>query len=199
MNAWTLRNFLICQPAPVTIRLTKDGDTQEITPGKRSRVKIAESILAVDPELVECLDAKGGLIRALRTDQEPEASGDSPQVPSVIAQDPHAAMMSHFANLIHRAYAHASEVAFTKLIDLVERMESRSESIEARLERTEAQYRRLQQERIDDLYDRAEEQTAAAQQNDPKEAILSSLMAGAMQGAGAPAAAAPPNGKGGKA
>jgi len=197
VNAWTLRNFLICQPAPVTIRLTKDGDTQEITPGRKSRVKIAETILAVGPELVECLDAKGGLIRALRTDEEPEQSGVSPAVPAVIAQDPHAAMMSHFANLIHRAYEHAADVAFSKLIELVERMETRSEGIEARLERTEAQYRRLQQERIDDLYDRAEEQTAQA---DPKEQILSSLMAGAMQGkAAAPSSAAPPNGKGGKA
>lgn len=197
MNAWTLRNFLICQPPPVTIRLTKDGETQEIAPGRKSRVKIAETILAVGPELVECLDAKGTLIRALRTDEEQEQSGASPAIPAVIAQDPHAAMMSHFANLIHRAYEHASDVAFSKLIELVERMETRSESIEARLERTEAQYRRLQQERIDDLYDRAEEQTSAA---DPKEQILSSLMAGAMQGkAAAPSSAAPPNGKGGKA
>jgi hypothetical protein len=195
MNAWTLRNFLICQPAPATIRLTKDGDTQEITPGRKSRVKIAETILAVGPELVECLDAKGGLIRALRPDDELEQSGSSPAVPAVIAQDPHAAMMSHFANLIHRAYEHAADVAFAKLIELVERMEDRSASIEARLERTEAQYRRLQQDRIDDLYERAEEQTADASKEDPKEQMLAAMMAGAMRGDAA-AAAASPNGKG---
>lgn len=194
MTPWTLRNFLICQPQPAVVRLTKDGETQEIAPGRRSRVKIAESILAVQPELIECLDSKGGLIRALRPDDETEDAGsDEPKLPAVIAQDPHAAMMSHVANLIHRAYQHATEVAFGKMIELVERMESRSDSIEQRLERAESQYRRLQQERIDDLYDRAEEQT---QGGDAKDAIVSSLLAGAMQGQQSSAAAAAAKGNG---
>lgn len=194
MTPWTLRNFLICQPQPAIVRLTKDGETQEIAPGRRSRVKIAESILAVQPELIECLDSKGGLIRALRPDDETEdAASDEPKLPAVIAQDPHAAMMSHVANLIHRAYQHATEVAFGKMIELVERMESRSDSIEQRLERAESQYRRLQQERIDDLYDRAEEQT---QGGDAKDAIVSSLLAGAMQGQQSSAAAAAAKGNG---
>ena len=208
MTPWQLRNFLIRDPAPHVIRLTStEGETTEISPGKKSRVKIAESIVAVGPELVECYDANGKLLRALRPDAEEPAPSGAPELPAVIANDPNAAMVSHFANLIHRAYQHSTELAFTKFVELVERMDERSNGIEQRLERTEAAYRREQQARLEELYDRAEEIAARAAAgggaSGGKDAILSTLATGILRGAAERAGVTPPapapasgNGKG---
>ena len=211
MTPWQLRNFLIRDPAPTTIRLTSaEGETTEITPGKKSRVKIAETICAVGPELVECLDANGNLLRAVRPDSEEAQASGAPEVPPVIANDPNAAMLSHVANLLHRAYQHSTELAFTKLVELVERMDERSNAIEQRLERTETAYRREQQARLDELYQRAEEIAARAAgggaggESPRKEAILEALLGGILRGAAeragvtppGAAAPAPANGKG---
>lgn len=189
MTPWQLRNFLIRDPAPTTIRLTSaEGETTEITPGKKSRVKIAETICAVGPELVECLDANGNLLRAVRPDSEEAQASGAPEVPPVIANDPNAAMLSHVANLLHRAYQHSTELAFTKLVELVERMDERSNAIEQRLERTETAYRREQQARLDELYQRAEEIAARAAGGAApagKEAILDTLVSNMFRGAAA--------------
>jgi len=201
MNQWSLRNFLIRHPAPDTIRLTSsEGEQQEIKPGKRSRSKIAESIIAIGPELVECLDKDGHILRAVRLGEvDPQArSAVAPPVPAEIAGDPQAAMLSHFANLIHRAYEHATDIAFAKLVELTERMGERSDAIEQRLERTESQFRREQQERIDDLYDVAADAAERAAAGEPKDQIMASLLQGAMQGQAERArqAAAAKNGNG---
>lgn len=208
MTPWQLRNFLIRDPPPHTIRVTtSEGETQEIIAGKKSRVKIAETIVAIGPELVECLDGNAKLLRAIRPDAEEAQGSGAPEVPAVIASDPNAAMISHFANLLHRAYQHSTELAFSKLVELVERMDERSNGIEQRLERTEAAYRREQAARLEELYDRAEEAAAAAAggQAGGKQAILDAVVNGVVAGAmgrspGAPGApGAPPpssNGKG---
>jgi hypothetical protein len=148
-----------------------------MVPGRKSKANLAESIAAKGVDLIECLDKDGHLLRALRIDEE--LARNSAEVPIVkgLEGDPQAAMMSHFANLLHRAYEHATDVAFGKLVELVERMDARTEAIEMRLERTEANYRREQQERIDDLYDRAEEHADGAQS---KERIVETLVASAV-------------------
>jgi len=83
--------------------------------------------------------------------------------------------MAHFANLIHRAYEHATDVAFGKMVELVERMDGRSQAIEERLERAEAGMRREQRERIDDMWDRVAEAAERAESGDAKEQILTTL------------------------
>jgi hypothetical protein len=193
---WQIRNFLICQPAPEVIRITSgDGLVQEMKPGRRSRSKLAETIEATDPALIECLGKQGELLRALRPNDETRGrSAEAPPPVKGLEGDPQAAMMSHFANLLHRAYEHATDVAFEKLIDLVERMDARTSAIEQRLERTEANYRREQQDRIDDLYDRAEEHAEQAQ-NGGKDAILNTLVTSAVNGHAA-RVQEPTNGKG---
>jgi len=189
---WNLRNFLIRHPPPATIRLTTtEGEQENIKPGKRSRVKIAETIVALAPDLVECLDNEGCVLRAMRLDSgDPVRSGVAPSLPAEIGGDPQAAMLSHFANLVHRAYEHATDIAFGKLIELVERMDARTDSIEQRLERTEAQWRREARERIDDLYDVAADAAERAAAGEPKDQILNSLLQGAMAGQQAKVAAA---------
>jgi hypothetical protein len=66
-------------------------------------------------------------------------------------------MLTHFANLLHRAYEHSTEIAFQRLVELTERMGDRSEAIERRLERTEAANRALLQDQVDLAFERAQE------------------------------------------
>lgn len=175
-----IRNFLIRQPPLHSIRLTDaNGDISDMVPGRKSKAVLAESIAAKGVDLIECLDRQGMLLRAMRVDED--AVRSSAEVPIVkgLETDPQAAMMSHFANLLHRAYEHATDIAFSKLVELVERMDARTEAIEMRLERTEANFRREQQERIEDLYDRAEEHADGTQHG---QRMVETLVASAVQG-----------------
>lgn len=162
MNVSRIRGFLLKQPKPAELRLTIDGETELVKPGK-SWAKTAETVLALGPELIECLDASGGIIRAMRTDTPEARRSDAAEPPAVIAADPHAAMLTHFANLLHRAYEHSTETAFAKMVELVERQGDRSDAIEQRLERAESLARRLQAEQIEDAYAHAAELAAQAQ------------------------------------
>lgn len=180
MNAWNLRSWLLQQPKPAKIRLTDgEAEVKELDCRKRAMIRIADSIAAINPELIEALSESGELLRALRPNQESDPS-TAPVVPPVLSADPQTALLSHFANLIHRAYEHSTEVAFVKMIELVERLDQRSDAIERRLERTESAYRREQSERIDDLYERAEEVAAGG---GSKEQILTTLLGSVFQGA----------------
>lgn len=155
MNAARIRGFLIQLPKPAKIRLTSgDGEPQEIKPG-RSAARTAESIEALGVDLIECLDKDGAVLRALRLSEQDSRRSDAAEVPKGIEADPHALMLSHFANLLHRAYEHSTEIAFTRLVELAERLSSHSESIEARLERTESALRRERDDRRDDELERA--------------------------------------------
>lgn len=203
MNVARIRGWLLQQPKPSLLRVTTgDGEPQELRPS-RSYAKTAESIAALGPDLVECLDGEGKLLRALRLSEVDAARSHAAEIPQGLASDPHALMLTHFANLLHRAYEHSTEIAFVKLVEVVERVGDRAEAIEQRLERAEATNRRLAQDQIDDALERAQEaaEKQAAGAGDGGDVL--SQMAGAflsgVRAPGAPGAAAPkpsPNGKG---
>jgi DNA-binding protein H-NS len=161
VNVARIRGFLLQLPKPSLVRVSGDGEPQDLKPGK-SYAKCAESIAALRPELIECMSADGKLLRAMRTDAAEAQRSDAAAVPEALAQDPQAMMLTHFANLLHRAYEHSTEIAFCKMVELVERMGDRSEQIEQRLERTEAAHRRAVEQQIDDAFARAEEMAEAA-------------------------------------
>ncbi len=177
MNVGKIRGFLLQLPKPSLVRLTRDdgGEPQDIKPGK-SYAKAAETIAALQPDLIECLDASGGVIRAQRTDTVEAQRSDAAAIPAGLAADPQALMLTHFANLLHRAYEHSTEIAFTRLVDLTERMGDRAEQIEQRLERAEATNRRLLQEQIDDAFERAAEQAEQATQQASNGALGEQLL-----------------------
>lgn len=199
MNASRIRGWLLQQPKPHVVRITNgDGEPQHMRPG-RSYAKTAESILALSPDLIECIDGEGKLLRAMRLDGVEATRSDAAEIPPALAADAGALQLTHFANLIHRAYEHSAELAFTKLVELVERMGERSDAIEQRLERAEAANRRMAQDQIDDALERAHE--AASQQESGGSDVLSQMASAFMSGArpgGAPAPkpAPVPNGKG---
>jgi hypothetical protein len=198
MNAWHMRSWLLQNPKPAKVRLTDaEGEIKELDCQKRPMVRVAESIAAINPELVECLSVTGELLRALRPNVEADAVTSAPPIPAQLSSDPHSLLLSHFAALIHRAYEHSTELAFNKLIELVERLDARSDAIERRLERAESAYRREQSERIDDLWERAEEVAqSGGSKDDILKTLLSSMMAGAQhrQAQGAPQGEPKPNG-----
>lgn len=193
MNLGKLRGFLLQMPRPSVVRVTGDGEAQELKPG-RSFAKLADTIMALSVSLVECIDADGKVLRAARLDDTEAHRSDAAQIPAGLAGDPTALMLSHFANLLHRAYEHSTEIAFTRLVELVERMGDRAEAIETRLERTEAANRRLLQTQVEDAFERAEEMAAQAGAAGATGGDLVEKMAGAfLGGMGARSA---PNGKG---
>lgn len=204
MNAGRIRGFLLRAPKPVLVRVSsEDGETQEIKPG-RSYAKCAETIEALDPELIECFDSEGKLLRALRTTSEDASRSDAASLPPGLATDPNALMLTHFANLIHRAYEHSSEVAFSKQSEFVEMLLQHMQSTDARLQRVEADHRRTLREQIDDELDRATEAAQTAEESGSLEQQMSAALFSGLaaqrpppprpNGAGKPAAPQPKGG-----
>ncbi|HSE01062.1 MAG TPA: hypothetical protein VLB72_10050 [Burkholderiales bacterium] len=200
MNLARIRGFLLQLPKPAKIRVTAgDGEPQEIKPG-RSYARTAETIEALGVDVIECFDKDGALLRALRL-SEPEARrSDAADIPKGIEVDPSALMLTHFANLLHRAYEHSTEIAFTRLVELAERLSAHTESIEARLAHAESALRREQSDRIDDAFERAQEAIAKGDGSDPLAqqmigAFLSARMGGEQPPAPSKSNGAKPNGK----
>jgi|SRR5262245_8351261 len=200
MNVTSIRNFLLGSPKPHSVRVTTDEDEVKVVRVK-NYAKTAETIHALNPVLLECLDAKGELIRAKRHGEQAATSQeDDPELPKVLATDPHAAAFGLYAKLLARAYTHSTDVAFTKLVEILERVNERSDNIEQRLERAERSARQMAQDAIDDAMDRAEEAAAKAGEasdggGDVGQRIFEAFLSG--QARKAAAAPTPPtNGKG---
>lgn len=198
MNVGQIRGFLLVHPKPVLVRVhTSDGDTKDIK-GK-TFAKIAETVHALDPELIELFDKDGVLLRARKVNgSAAQNPSDEPPMPAVLIDDPQAAAFSLYARFIAKAYEHSTEVAFTKMVELVERMGDRADAIEQRLERSESAYRRTVQNQIDDAFERAEEAAEKAAEPGPGD-LMQNMASAFLSGAvgGKPAAAArTPNGKG---
>lgn len=202
MNVSRIRGFLLQLPKPHAVRVSGDGEPQTLKPG-RSYAKLADTIAALSPDLVECLDKDGNVLRATRLEAEDAKRSDAAAIPEALKADPNALMLTHFANLVHRAYEHSSEIAFTKLVELVDKMNDRADGIEQRLERAESRNRALLQEQVDAELERAEELAARGidGEGDLGSQLLGGFMTGAMNGKAPPAKPAAgarpaPNGKG---
>jgi hypothetical protein len=197
MSLSRIRGFLLQLPKPAKIRVCAgDGEPQEIKPA-RSYARTAESIAALGVDLIECLDKDGALIRALRLTEPESRRSDAADVPKGIEVDPSALMLTHFANLLHRAYEHSTEIAFTRLVELAERLSSHTESIEARLAHTESLLRREQSDRIDSEYERAREAIERGDAGgDPlMQQMMAAFVSSRMGGGEGQPAAAKTNGK----
>lgn len=198
MNVSRIRGFLLQLPKPALVRLTTgDGEPTELKLQK-SFAKTAESIAALGSELIEALDASGKVLRAMRTDTAEAHRSEAPALPAGLAADPNALLLAHFAGLLHRAYEHSTEIAFTKMVELVDKMGDRSESIEQRLERAEAHNRRLINEQIEDAFERAREVAEKAEESNGGDLLSqmgSAFLSGQLQPRAPRAPAAQTNGK----
>jgi hypothetical protein len=179
ISAWSIRKFLMRQPRAVVIRLQSGSAITEMRPARTgSLAKLADTIFAVAPEVIQLFDAEDHLLRAQRTDVEPDLSTDSPKPPQVLSSDPETARVSHFATLLAKAYEHATNVAFQKLVDLVERIDQRTDALEQRLERTEGAYRKVLYDQLADAQTEAMAALRDAQAGDDTEADMFKAMAG---------------------
>lgn len=175
-----IRKFLLQQPRAAVIRLSRGEDeTSDLVVSKsQSWSKVAASVHAIQPTLIELLDAKGQVIRALRPEEELTRSDAAP-IPAALASDPETVRLTHFADLLHRAYEHSTEIAFQKLLELVELLGQRADAIESRLERAEVAYRRAMQNQLDDAFGRAEELAELAN-SDSEEGATKDQVLGAL-------------------
>lgn len=186
MSAAKIRGFLLQKPKPSSVRLTGEGEPEVIKVG-RSYSKLADTIEALDVDLIECLDASGAVLRAMRLSSADTQRSDAAEIPAVIATDPNAAMLTLFANLIHRAYEHSTETAFQKLVEMMDRHMGYTESVEARLAATDNLLRRTQREQIEAELDRVDElaaKAAAGEGGGLGEQMLQSFIGARMNGAG---------------
>jgi hypothetical protein len=204
-TAWTYRRYLLKAPKPSLVRLTVRGVVQEIKIGRGAVMsRIADTIEAVAPDVLECFDEGGTLLRAMRPDADTELGSAQPKPPTAINADPETLRLNHFASLLAKAYEHSTQVAFSKLVELAERMEARMESVETRLERTETAYRRTLHQQLLDARDEALDAAERAGEDseggeDMAKQMFGAFLQGKMQGAARKKAAAtspPPNGNG---
>jgi len=136
-----LRNFLMRNPRPVAVKVQgEDGEETDyqIADGENF-MSLAEKLDALDPKKVTVYDDNGTPLRVWRAAEmmAPTAGLD---IPSAIAGDASAAMLMHFANLIHRSYEHATDVAFDRLSNLVDRVMEDSRDRNERLKALEDMY-----------------------------------------------------------
>lgn len=198
-----LRSWCMKRPRPDGVRLSFSDGTDKYLPrtNEQSWQEIAETIAALEPTLIECVKTDGTVIRATKSDEmgKEDRARDNGRVPlpTALHSDPETARLCYTADLLHRAYQHATDVAFDKvtaaydtgfarLIDLVEKIGERSDAIERRLERAETAYRREVNERLEEALAAAQEQGQGGVAD-----FLQNFMGGIAMGN----AAAPTNGK----
>jgi hypothetical protein len=182
MNASAIRSWLLCQPRPALIRVTGEGDAQhEIEPAGAPWARIAQSIEALHPELIEALDANKRLIRAVRPNEqelEPEAHEAQPVASSSGPQAaPIDGTLTTFARLLADAYRHSTEQAFARLTDLFESSTRRTEALERSLERMQIMLNREQAGRWEDALEQAQNGN-----QDPLAQLVGSFFAGSNLG-----------------
>ncbi len=177
-----MRGWLLCQPRPSSLRIT-GGDEQahkfEITQGMRW-TEAAQSVMALQPELVEALDDKGQLLRAIRPNdvEEEEEEGVSAEVLSIPA-DPESQRLVIFAKLIADAYRHSTDVAFDKLGALFDAVVRKSESQEKTISALDRMLQKLVLEKVANAAGEGGEEGGPL----TLESLFGSFMQGKMAGA----------------
>jgi hypothetical protein len=196
-----VRSFLVATPRPTKIVVhCEDGETHELGPAKAGTTwaGIARSIMALKPESVQAFIGDR-LERAMECDESSSERVNVAQ-PSVLSNDPESARIMHFANLLHRAYEHSTNIAFERLCEVFDMVNARAVATETRLERLETAYRNELRRQLDDERDsledeRAEAERLAAEAQTSPIAKLAEMatpfLTGMQQGASEPK---PPNG-----
>lgn len=153
-----VRTWMLHSPKPALVRAHLQDDDYRDVPCKGPWSRVAATIEALEPVMLEAYDEKGVLIRARKMIAPAAKVDDSaPDVPPPLTSDPETARLTHFANLLYRAHVHSKDVAFDKLLDLVDRLDARSARQDERLERLENAYRRMLRDQL------AREEEAAAE------------------------------------
>lgn len=187
-----LRIWCMKRPRPDALHLSFDDGEEKTIPRQEAQswVEMAQSVSALEPLLIEALAKDGSVLRAIKTEDvsaEPRVR-DNARVPAppALHADPETARICYTADLLHRAYQHSTDVAFEKvcsaydaafsrLVEIVEKVNERSDVIERRLERAETAYRNEVQDRIDEALDAAAQKAGSS---DGLSGLLESFVSG---------------------
>ncbi len=191
MNAAKIRSWLIPKPRPSTVRVSTGRKVDMLAVGGVSWLKLALSIEAMQPDLLEALDDNGQVLRACRPselDDEPEAEAE-PVKPPASAYDPETVRWELFAKLLADAYGQSNKTAFERLAQIAEIGARRAEAAQKTAESYERQRRLELEQRIEAF----EEQVATAGGDENLLGQMVKQFFGGQQTAGVPT---PTNGKG---
>jgi hypothetical protein len=203
MTSDDLREWAMAQPRPALIKVeVRDGAVHEVV-CQGPWTKVGDTLFALQGELLHAMTSDRQILRTIRpndhsadwSEGRPPAPQGGPEVIPVPTADPETQRLVVVANLIANAYRHATDVAFSQLVQLVEASSARSEAVErARDQLHRAQIRQLEEQ----LRAHGAEPTESG---DLMQQMVASWMAGAAQTAPpADASPAPPtktaNGKG---
>lgn len=138
MTGAELRYWIMMQPRPASLRCTCADGVRMVPCTSQTFTKIAASVSALAPELVEALDSTGTIIRAVRPDQEEDGAPVVPLVPPPVAVPitPETEETKRFvlvANLLSDAHRFSTGLAFDKLVALMDVHARRAEALERAL------------------------------------------------------------------
>lgn len=164
------RNFCMKHPRPGVVRVLTGDDVHDIEIAEDvSWARIGETVAALDPDRVELYSKDETLLRADR--RKVSKSNNAVHTPDVLHQDPETARLTHFANLLHRAYQHSTEIAFQRLVDVFQLQAEQARETNKRLERVEQKY-------LDTVRENVELAAVAAEGDDESNPIVDAFMSG---------------------
>lgn len=176
---FTIRGWLLYQPRPSSLRLHCGTDRHDLPiQNGQSWARIAQSVDAMAPDMIQALDAEGKVLRACRPYEQQSGDDDDDENKTRVPQgtDPETARWTLFAQLLSEAYRHANEVAFGKMVELFGAVSKRGESLERSLASTERMLRKAYEDQLEQ---------AMAQTEDPLTQMASAFMGGQAAGTGA--------------
>jgi len=144
----SIRGWLLIQPRPAKVRVTTvEGDERTLSTGNGiTWAALAQSIEACSPTKLEGLDDDGQLLRAVRADSLAVEAGEQSSVAASLARtaavDGESVRFDKFAGHIADAYKFATEIAFSKLVDIVTAQNKRADALEKSLATTERMLRK---------------------------------------------------------
>jgi hypothetical protein len=180
MNAHQIRAWLLQQPRASSLRVSSGKEKSDIAVAGQSWAKLAATIEAMQPDQIQALDAGGNILRAVRPADVDDVDEDAKPAqaatePPAKAYDPETVRFELVARLVAEAYRHSTEIAFGKMVDIVNAMGRRSES----LERSLASAERVLRRQAEELFDEAQDAKAAAG-DDPLKEMVGGFLKGAM-------------------
>ena len=210
-TARDLRSWLISAPRPTLVRLQlADGQVHEVE-CNQPWARLGETCAAMDAVTIWAVDGHGKTLRVakvadigdeLDADEAASSSTAPSSSPAVLQKDDSRAMLAvldKFGTLLASAYQHSNEVAFGKMVEVVNLFALSTTAMQKELVNARLEVRRMERDIIDDALEKAD----AAGEGDMMRQFVGSYFAGqaerfaqqattAVAGAGA---APKPNGK----
>ena len=207
-TARDLRSWLMSAPRPTLVRVqVADGQVHEVD-CNQPWARLGETCAAMDAVTIWAIDAHGKTLRVakvadigedLEPDEPPCSSTGAGPGPAVLQKSDDRAMLAvldKFGTLLANAYAHSNDVAFGKMVEVVNLFAAATVQIQKEAIQARYEIRRLERDMVDEALEKAD----AAGEGDVLRQFIGSYFAGqaerfAGQAADAVTGVAKPNGK----